>query len=100
MSTALVGLLILHVVSDEHCGDGRKGSGRGILKFIPKLSVIWSIYRHVMGQIHPSGRKVDYASIKDGAAGAQTSYFARKPSECFLREAVPVYLNHKENIFK
>jgi len=43
-----------------------------------------------MGQIHPPGRQVDYASFKDGAAGAHTSYFTRKPSECFLREAVPV----------
>lgn len=48
------------------------------------------MYRHVMGQICPSGRKTDYAYFKDGAPGAQTSYFARIPSECFLREGVPV----------
>lgn len=49
-----------------------------------------STYRHIMGQMCPSGRKTDYTSCKDGAAGAQTNYFARNPSERFLRGGVPV----------
>lgn len=36
-----------------------------------------------MGQICPSGRKIDYASFRDGAA--RTSCLARTASECFLR---------------
>lgn len=56
------------------------------------------MYRHVMGQICSPGRKVDYAAFKDGAAGAQASYFARRSSVSWDKQSQ--YLNHKEYILK
>lgn len=40
---------------------------------------------------------MDYVSFKDGAAGAQTSYFARNPSVSWEESQ---HLIHKENIIK
>lgn len=72
-----------HGVSDEHCGDAGKEERlqnpevHSRVQSSPNLSM----YRHIMGQIRPSGRKTDYATFKDGDETRGTNQLLCKESK-------------------